>query len=186
MYSIIFTSYSWTYSGWFSKTGTPRSQSSSYLSVSWRSSCAQASPRWMSSPDQWLWRLQGGSGKMNGSAVYMYCVSWYVCVYIYTNMYLCMMISSIYLSVCLSIYLSMYLSKFKNNIPVLRTRTWLEKEVDNWITDHHSEANLRQLLMAPKYQQTCLARLHMGERSPRDPTSMVGQLWQLCAWNVDV
>ena len=88
---------------------------------------------------------------------------------------------SIYIYLYLSIYLSMYLSKFKNNIPVLRTRTLLEKEVDNWITDHHSEANLRQLLRAPKYQQTCLARLHMGERSPRDPTSMVGQLWQLCA-----
>ena len=49
-----------------SKMGTSPeqvTQSSSYLSVSRRSSCAQASPRWMSSPDQWLWRLQGGSGK---------------------------------------------------------------------------------------------------------------------------
>ena len=111
MYSIIFTSYSWTYSGWFSKTGTPRSQSSSYLSVSWRSSCAQASPRWMSSPDQWLWRLQGGSGKMNGSAVYMYCVSWYVCIYIQICTYAWWYHLSICLSVCLSIYVSIQIQK---------------------------------------------------------------------------
>ena len=46
-----------------------------------------------------------------------------MCVYIYIYKYVPMHDDIIYLSVCLSVYLSMYLSKFKNNIPVLRTRT---------------------------------------------------------------